>query len=225
MKYLQPFFNYIKESNDIDKSLVEEMLLPIKDLGFTVNLREGTLVGVDIGDKNHGKKYLAIHITLDSVKTTNLITTYTSHHIDDDNFWELLDEILALRGRMLDTGLTNCVIDFSNTRDGRMPYISLLLIGDEDNIDKGRMNLIELEKRITAKLNSMRSNFSYGTYCRLHDDHIFIKADGWVYTDRKFNNLINRSIEGSDLSLSDFNIDKTQNKDTNDWSIKITTKE
>lgn len=225
MKYLQPFFNYIKESNDIDKSLVEEMLLPIKDLGFTVNLREGTLVGVDIGDKNHGKKYLAIHITLDSVKTTNLITTYTSHHIDDDNFWELLDEILALRGRMLDTGLTNCVIDFSNLRDGRMPYISLLLIGDEDNTDKGRMNLIELEKRITAKLNSMRSDFSYGTYCRLHDDHILVKADGWAYTDRKFNNLINRSIEGSDLSLSDFNIEKNRNKDTNDWFIKITTKE
>lgn len=225
MKHLQPFFNYIKESNDIDKSVVEEMLLPIKDLGFTVDLREGTLVGVDIGDKNHGKKYLAIHITLDSVKTTNLITTYTSQHIDDDKFWELLDEILSLRGRMLDTGLTNCVIDFSNLRDSRMHYISLLLIGDEDNIDKGRMNLIELEKRITAKLNSMRSDFSYGTYCRLHDDHILVKSDGWSYTDRKFNSLLNRSIEGSDLSLSDFNIDKTQNKDTNDWSIKITTKE
>ena len=225
MKYLQPFFNYIKESNDIDKSMVEEILLPIKDLGFTVNLREGTLVGVDNGDKNHGKKYLAIHIRLDSVKTTNLITTYTSQHIDDDNFWELLDEILALRGRMLDTGLTNCVIDFSNRRgDGHMPYISLLLIGDEDNTDKGRMNLIELEKRITAKLNSMRSDFSYGTYCRLHDDHILVKSDGWSYTDRKFNNLINRSIEGSDLSLSDFNIEKNHNNDTNDWFIKITTK-
>ena len=95
--------------------------------------------------------------------------------------------------------------------------------GDEDNTDKGRMKLIELEKRITAKLNSMRSDFSYGTYCRLHDDHILVKSDGLAYTDRKFNNLINRSIEGSDLSLSDFNIEKNHNNDTNDWFIKITT--
>jgi hypothetical protein len=126
---------------------------------------------------------------------------------------------------MLDTGLTNCVIDFSNKRGNYMPYISLLLIGDKDNTDKGRMNLIELEKRITSKLNSMRSDFSYGTYCRLHDDHILVKADGYSYTDRKFNNLLSRSLERSDLSLSDFNIEKSQNKDTNDWFIKITTKE
>ncbi len=227
MKYLEKFYNYIKESNDIDKSLVEEMLLPIKDLGFVCNLREGTLIGVNPGDKNHGKKYLSIHIPLDGVKTTNLITTYTGERIDDSNFWELLDEILSLRGRMLDTGLTNCVIDFSNKRGNYMPYISLLLIGDKDNTDKGRMNLIELEKRITSKLNSMRSDFSYGTYCRLHDDHILVKADGYSYTDRKFNNLLNRSLERSDLSLSDFNIDKVRDtgRYPQDWLIKITSKE
>jgi hypothetical protein len=225
MRYLEKFYSYIKESKDINKSEVEEMLLSIKDLGFICNLQEGTLISVNPDDKNHGKKYLSIHITLDRVKTTNLITTYTAERIDDDNFWELLDEIISLRGRMLDTGLTNCVIDFSNKRGNYMPYISILLIGDKDNTDKGRMNLIELEKRITSKLNSMRSDFSYGTYCRLHDDHILVKADGYSYTDRKFNNLLSRSLERSDLSLSDFNIEKSQNKDTNDWFIKITTKE
>jgi hypothetical protein len=225
MRYLEKFYNYIKESKDINKSEVEEMLLSIKDLGFICNLQEGTLISVNPDDKNHGKKYLSIHIALDRVKTTNLITTYTAERIDDDNFWELLDEIISLRGRMLDTGLTNCVIDFSNKRGNYMPYISILLIGDKDNTDKGRMNLIELEKRITSKLNSMRSDFSYGTYCRLHDDHILVKADGYSYTDRKFNNLLSRSLERSDLSLSDFNIEKSQNKDTNDWFIKITTKE
>ena len=224
MKYLEKFYNYIKESNDIDKSEVEEMLLPIKDLGFVCNLQEGTLISVNPDDKNHGKKYLSIHIPLNRVKTTNLITTYTAEHIDDSNFWELLDEILSLRGRMLDTGLTNCVIDLSNKRGNYMPYISLLLIGDKDNTDKGRMNLIELEKRITSKLNSMRSDFSYNTYCRLHDGHILVKSGGYSYTDRKFNNLLSKSLEGSNLSLSDFNIEKSQNKDTNDWFIKITTK-
>jgi hypothetical protein len=227
MRYLEKFYNYIKESKDINKSEVEEMLLSIKDLGFIYTLQEGTLVGVNPDDKNHGKKYLSVNIPLDKLKTSNLITTYTAEHIDDSSFWELLDEILSLRGRMLDTGLTNCVIDFSNKRGNYNPYISLLLIGDKDDTDKGRMNLIEFEKRITSKLNSMRSDFSYGTYCILRDDHILVKSDEYSYTHRKFNNLLSRSLEGSDLSLSDFNIDKSRDAGTytQDWLIKITTKE
>jgi hypothetical protein len=106
-----------------------------------------------------------------------------------------------------------------------MPYISITLVGEKDDSDT--IKLIELERRISSKLNSMKSDFSYNTYTRLHDDHILVKSDGYSYTDRKFNNLLNRSLEGSDLSLSDFNIDKVRDtgRYPQDWLIKITIKE
>jgi hypothetical protein len=222
MKYLNRFYNYIKESKDIDIDEVNHFLLPITDLGFTTNLRSGTLVDLDGGEYN-GRRYLAIHITLDGLKTANLITTYNGKYIDDSNFWELLGEISSIRGRLIDSGVVaDCLIDFSNKRGGYMPYISITLVGEKDDSDS--IKLIELERRISSKLNSMKSDFSYGTYCRLYDDHIYIKSDSFGYTDRKLNNLINRSIEGSELSISDFNIEKNQNSETGDWGIKITIK-
>jgi hypothetical protein len=222
MKYLNRFYSYIKESKDFDKADIEYMLLPIKDLGLSYSINEGVTVSVDGDKKNHNKKYLRINISLNTLNSSYLIVnSFRGKYIDDERFWEILDELLTLRSILLESEITNCLIDFSNNRDGINPYISILLIGDEDNKTK----LIELETRITAMLNSMRGDFSYGTYCRLHVDHILVKSDGLAYTDRKFNNLLKRSIEGSDLSLSDFNIEKAHNKDTHDWFIRITTKE
>jgi len=228
MKYLERFYNYIKEGSTIGISSedIEDLLLPIKDIGFNYGVSEGIVISADPNNKNNGRKYLSINIPLSKSKTSELITNYKHDFIDDNNFWDLLDEIVTLRNRVLNMGLENCTIDFSNKRNGGYsPYIYILLIGDKDTSKEGDMNLIELEKRITSKLNSMRSDFSYGTYCKLQDDYIFIKSDGFGYTHRKLTNLLNRSIEGSNLSLSDFNIEKSQNKDTGDWFIKITTKE
>ena len=226
MKYLNRFYNYIKESKDIDIDEVNHFLLPITDLGFITTLISGNLFHLDGGEYN-GRKYLAIQIRLDRLKTANLITTYNGKHIDDSNFWELLGEISSIRGRLIDSGVvTDCLIDFYITRDGGlMPYISITLVGEKDDSDT--IKLIELERRISSKLNSMKSDFSYNTYTRLHDDHILVKSDGYSYTDRKFNNLLNRSLEGSDLSLSDFNIDKVRDtgRYPQDWLIKITIKE
>jgi hypothetical protein len=221
MKYLNKFYNYIKESKILDIDEVKSTLYYINDLGFTTNLRTGTLVDFG-GDEYIGRKYISIYITLDGLKFANLMTNYPSKFIDDSKFWDLLDEILSLRGRLIDLGLaTNCLIDFSNKRDGYMPYISLTLVGDKDeNWNK----LIELERRLLSKLNSMRSDFSYGTLIELRGDHIYIKSDSFGYTHRKLNNLINRSIEGSELSISDFSIEKNQNSETGDWNIKITIK-
>jgi hypothetical protein len=225
MKYLEKFYNYISESKDIDKSELEDMLIPIKDLGFNFNITEGILVGINPDDKNHGKKYLSIFIPLNKLKTTNIITNYQTQNIDDNDFWQLLGEIISLRDRMLDTGLTNCVIDFSNKRVNSTPYISIVLIGDSEH-NQDYMKLVEFHKRMKSKLDSMRSDFSYGTSITMVDDHILIKSDDYSYTDRKFNNLLNRSLEGSNLSLSDFNIEKNieDGRYAKDWLIKITIK-
>ena len=102
-----------------------------------------------------------------------------------------------------------------------MPYISLILIGEKDD---NRNVMIELVERITSKLKLMKSDFSYNSYFRSYDDHLLFVSDDRSYTDRKFNSLINKSLEGSSLNISDFNIEKTHNRDTNDWFIKITKK-
>lgn len=225
MKNLKGFFNYIKESVEssveIDKEQVREMLLPLNDMGISYDLKDGVIVS---DDDNHGKKFLSITIRLDSLNKTEFITTYKANRIDDDRFWELLDEVLAFRSRILDSGVGNIVISMDTNNSP--PYISLTLIGDKY---ESNMDLIDLEKRITSKLNSMRSDFSYGTYARLYNDHILIKSDGSSYTDRKFNNLMNSSILGSKLDINDFNIEKSSSSikfrgEPIEFYIKITSK-
>jgi hypothetical protein len=220
MKYLDKFFSYVVESNksgQIDKDYLEDLLISISDLRITYHIKEGTLFG---GDYN-GRKYLNINLNLGSLKTTKIITTYESNTIDDDRVWELFNEILSLRSRILEEGLENCVISFSNV--AHMSFISLTFIGGVD--DSGSVKLEELQKRITAILNSMSTDFSYNTYTRLHksedDEYIMIISDAFSYTDRKFNNLLRRSLEGSNLSLNDFSIDKSVINQRREYRIKI----
>jgi hypothetical protein len=230
MKYLGSFYNYIKESKEIDKDKLEDMLLPLEDMGIRYVIFEGILVGTKPGDVNHGRKYIDIHVSLDILKTSELITRSKNTFIDDNRFWELLDELLAIRGRMLESGLTNCVVNFSNAEHNS--YISLLLIGDKDVSDIGK--LTELHSRIASTLNNMKSDFSYNTYSRLYieypkNQHISIVSGASEYTERKFMNLMNRSMQNSDISLSDFNIEKTHvdrdgNYSTREMIIKITLK-
>lgn len=201
MKYLREFFNYIKESKDIDKEEVDTMLLPIKDMGFRISYSEGVIIsGSNVGDKNHDRKYLKVDIDLSSLNRSDVILDgYRRQEIDDDRFWEILDEIISLRGRLMGEHIENCIIDFI-IRENYFA-ISLILVGDKaQKIDN--QSLSDLRNILRSKLNNMFTDFSYSTVVSLSTsgDSVEVKTDAISYTDRKFNNLL-RGIDMSKFSV------------------------
>lgn len=201
MKHLKEFFNYIKESKSIDKEEVETMLLPIKDMGVRISYSEGVIIsGSNVGDKNHGRKYLKVHIDLHSLNRSDIILDgYRRQEIDDDRFWEILDEIISLRGRLMGEHIENCLIDFIIREN--YSAISLILVGDKAQKNDNQL-LSDLRSILRSKLNNMSTDFSYNTVVSLSTsgDSVEVKTDAMSYTDRKFNNLL-RGIDMSKFSV------------------------
>jgi hypothetical protein len=203
MKHLKEFFNYIKESKSIDREEIASMLLPISDMGLNISYSEGTIIsGASPDDKNHGRKYLKVSINLDRLNKSDIILDgFRRKEIDDDRFWEILDEILSLRSRLLEEHISNCLIDFI-IRDN-YSLISLILIGDKEE-ENDDFLLTELMSILRARLNNMRTDFSYSTVVSLVRSgqklSIEVKTSAFDYTDRKFNNLL-RGVDMSKFSV------------------------
>lgn len=195
MKYLNNFFNYIKESKEIDKSEIEYMLLPITDMGVKIQYSNGIISSASyIDNVNHGKAYLKINLWLPFKRTDIIVDSYRMKWVDDELFWELLDELLSFRARLLENKITNCLIDFNNRQD-HDAYVRIVLVGDEVEKDD-HFILTEMSHKLKSTLNSMSTDFSYNTIVILNDDHIMVESS-YEYTDRKFNNFLRRS--GIDL--------------------------
>lgn len=202
MKYLDRFFNYIKESNQFDLDEIRNMLLPVKDMGVVTMISDGTIFK---GEYN-GHKYLNIRFRLNTLNSDSLIVnSYESTYINDDKIWDFFDELLAFRGRLLESGLSNdCLIKFNEIRGEHS--VTVVLIGEKEEDIK----LLEFSQRIKSQLNKMITDFSYDTVVTFNDSYIMIKTSEFSYSDRKLRNLLNRSMNLDTMSFDDINIEKTQ---------------
>lgn len=202
MKYLDRFFNYIKESNQFDLDEIRNMLLPVKDMDIVTMISDGTIFK---GEYN-GHKYLNIRFRLNTLNSDSLIVnSYESTYINDDKIWEFFDELLAFRGRLLESGLSNdCLIKFNEIRGEHI--VTVVLIGEKEEDIK----LLEFSQRIKAQLNKMKTDFSYDTVVTFNDSYIMIKTSEFSYSDRKLRNLLNRSMNLDTMSFDDIKIEKTQ---------------
>lgn len=209
MKYLNRFFNYIKESNQFDLDEIETMLLPVSDMGIGVAVSEQRIV---FNGEYSGHNYLNISFTFDSLKSESLIiepnySSYEATYINDDKIWNFFDELLDFRSRLLETGLSNdCLIRLNEIRDNHI--IQLVLIGDKEDDD---YILLELSQRMKSQLNKMTTDFSYHTTINYNDNYIIIRTSEHCYTDRKLKSLINRSLNLDSMSFDDIRIEKTKN--------------
>jgi hypothetical protein len=78
---------------------------------------------------------------------------------------------------------------------------------------------MQIFKEIKSRNSAAKSDFSNSTTVRLQDDKIVISSTSWNYTDRKFRGLIR------DIDLTDFKIEKTEEKGTvSDTIINTITK-
>lgn len=207
MKYLEKFTNYLLESNeditDLSKDELEDLLLPISDLGLEYTFSEPiTIVGGDFS----GHKSMNIQI-----KNTFLMGEgggYTEQIIDL-KFWNFLDELISLKNRLE----SSRVSINTNWRH----YIIVTFI-QKEKVEGDLFKVEKLYKEMGSRINASKSDFSNNMSRRINKDElkITVNCSGFgygAYTDRKWNGLF-RGID-----FSEFNVEK--NIQENRWGEKI----
>lgn len=226
MKHLERFFNYIVESTEsaeFDKDYLEELLVPMKDLGVSVNIDDYTgLIKPVIKGEFLGRGYITVSFRLDNFESVGSDEYFGGYRnmVSDEKVWEFLDELISFKNRLN----SDKVLFYFNINQGGIfnPAFGIsFLVPGELNSD-----IIELEKAydiIRRKSNRGSTDFSYNTTLNLdRENKELIIRCSMAYTDRKFNNLI------SDIDKSLFNIEKVS-EERDGWGgssavIKITLK-
>lgn len=194
MKYLGKFFEYIKENNgdDFSQSEMEELLLPITDLGVTYHISSKLLTEGEF----EGRKIVTIQFYIQDFRKIDI--GGWSNRICDNRIWEFMEEIVILKSRIdsdfSTIGFNNISIQFQFIQNSKL-----------ENSDLFKIQKIydELGKRI----NNSKSDFSNTFSRRLNKDDLklVITCGGYresSYTERKWNGFV-RGID-----FSDYNVDK-----------------
>lgn len=110
---LQRFYEYIKETAEWDQSAIDEMLLPIKDLGFEVQISDPQPV-TDTSSHLYKKMVRSIVIWVKNKYTSELNTdldififkegTFDRNYTSDPRMFELMTEVGNLCSRLSEDG-------------------------------------------------------------------------------------------------------------------------
>lgn len=220
MKHLNKFFDYIVESTgsgEFDKDHLEELLIPIRDLGVSVNINDyDGLVKPVIKGEFSGRGYVSVSFRLNKFESIDSDEYFGGYRrmISDDKVWEFLDELISFKNRLN----SDKVLFYFNINQGGVfnPAfgLSFLVPGDF------KSDIFELEKAydiLRRKSNRGTTDFYYSLVIKLNKEENCIDISiSNSYTDRKFNNFI-RGVDVSKL-----NIEKEISNDS--AKIKITLK-
>ena len=191
MKYLQEFYNYLKESDsnivDLSKEDIEEMLLPISDMGIEWDMSEPKVLTTG---EFSGQKSVSIRFKND-FETGDF--GYYTQQIIDDKFWSFLNELLELKLR-LESAKVSINTNWQN-------YIVMTFV-QKSKVEGPEFTLQKLFNEIGKKMREGRSDFinNMTREISLRDQKITL-AVSHDWTDRKWN-LFKR-----DLDLSKFDVD------------------
>ena len=190
MKYLQEFYNYLKESDsnivDLSKEDIEEMLLPISDMGIEWDMSEPKVLTTG---EFSGQKSVSIRFKND-FQTGDF--GYYTQQIIDDKFWSFLNELLELKLR-LESVKVSINTNWQN-------YIVMTFV-QKSKVEGPEFTLQKLFNEIGKKMREGRSDFinNMTREISLQDQKItLLVSHDW--TDRKWN-LFKR-----DLDLSKFDV-------------------
>jgi hypothetical protein len=148
MKRLHKFYEYIKENAEWDQDAVNEMLLPIKDLGFEVQISDPIVVA-DPSSKIYKKMVREIKIWIKNEFNKDIDSgveffiykengQWDRNYTSDTKVFELLIEFGNLCSRLADDGSAAC-ISWTNSN----VQLSLIQVLEEANSTEN--NEIELK--------------------------------------------------------------------------------
>ena len=214
MKHLEKFYNYINESDTYSKEEMDELLVPIRDLG----------VGCEIGDKTtitegkfSGSEYLSVRFTFNDYEKTPGFG-YRTDIMSDDRIWDFFDELISLRNRLENDKI---LIHFYNSKYGSYGVTIMFVTGEvKDN------KLFELEKVynvLRTRSNSGTTDFYYSMIMKLDKEETAINIEVSQYTSRKFK-YFTRQIDMSGFDISTETSEGSYGYGGTKANIKITPK-
>ena len=158
MKYLDKFFNYIKESHsdDLSDDDLSDMLLPLTDLGFTYTISEP--ISITEG-KFEGRTSRRIMLS----NTFEVSNVDGLNGISDKRVWDFLQEIVIFK-EMLDSDLVTFSITSSSSGNFRV-YINFI---QRSKVDDNLFKLEKLYSKIIKRKSQIISDFANTMYAKLY---------------------------------------------------------
>ena len=212
MRYLEKFVTYLNESSeditDLSKEDLDELLLPITDLGIEYSFSEPRTI-----TEGEFSGYKSINIIFRNTFKLGPSGGYTEQIIDD-KFWDFLDELIALKNRLESSRVS------INTNWRHHIVVTFI---QKAKVEGSLFLIQQLYNEMSKRRNVSKSDFSNNMVQRLHKDDlkIVVNCNGsWdtaSYTDRKWNGLF-RGID-----FSKFNIEKEITTDRYDSKSAIVT--
>lgn len=161
---LQKFYDFIKEAAEWDDDAIQEMLLPIKDLGFEVRITEPQPVtdtsshlykkmvrSIVIWVKNKYVNELNTEVDIFNFKEGTFDRTYTS----DQNIFELMVEVGNLCSRLSEDGSA-----LSMTWQDSSIKFTILHVVEETKSSENELNLREVFTALRGKFYRTSTDFS-----------------------------------------------------------------
>ena len=212
MRYLEKFVTYLNESSeditDLSKEDLDDLLLPITDLGIEYSLTEPRTI-----TEGEFSGYKSMNISFRNTFKLGPSGGYTEQIIDD-KFWDFLDELIALKNRLESSRVS------INTNWRHHIVVTFI---QKAKVEGSLFLIQQLYNEMSKRRNVSKSDFSNNMVQRLHKDDlkIVVNCNGsWdtaSYTDRKWNGLF-RGID-----FSKFNIEKEITTDRYDNKSAIVT--
>ena len=197
MRYLEKFVTYLNESNeditDLSKEDLDELLLPITDLGIEYSFSEPRTI-----TEGEFSGYKSINIIFRNSFKLGPSGGYTEQIIDD-KFWDFLDELIALKNRLESSRVSI---------NPNMKHHIVVTFIQKAKVEGSLFTIQKLYNDMSSRTSASKSDFTNNMTKSLDKDElkITVHCGGlWneaSYTDRKWNGLF-RGID-----FSKFNVDK-----------------
>ncbi len=207
MRYLENFINYLNESvediTDISKEELDDLLLPITDLGISYTFSEPRTI-----TSGEFSGYKSMNINFRNSFQLGEAGGYTEQIIDT-KFWEFLEELITLKKRLESSRVS------INTNWRHNIVVTFI---QKAKVEGDIFLIQQLYNEMSKRTNASKSDFSNCMTKKLDKDNLTITVncsgsiDSASYTDRKWNGLF-RGID-----FSKFNVEKEVTEDR--WGSK-----
>jgi hypothetical protein len=197
MRYLENFVNYLNESvediTDLSKEELDELLVPITDLGIEYSLTEPRTI-----TEGEFSGYKSMNINFRNSFKLGPSGGYTEQIIDD-RFWDFLDELISLKNRLESSKVT------INTNWRHHIVVTFV---QKSKVEGDLFLVQQLYNEMSKRTSASKSDFVNCMTKKLDKENLKITVNcggSWdtaSYTDRKWNGLF-RGID-----FSKFNIEK-----------------